>query len=147
MSTSAARLAVALLLCLPVAAACDTSGAGGGPPPAKSPGSGGGGDDLGPRPLRIPEWGPKGFLYDYESAEGIANWADIKKTFERACADGTLCVILERVYLTESGARTDGPCGYDRMEPAAGTPIKRGGTVSVVGVCGPESGEPTDPAP
>lgn len=165
MSTSAARLVVALFLCLPAAVACEDSGDGGGPhsgvdaggqpAPGKGGGNGGGGGSGGgdggvPGPMRIPEWGRNGFLFDADTANGRANWADIKKLFVGACGDGTLCVTLERVYRTEDGARTDGPCGYDHVEPAAETSVKRGSTVSVVGVCGPETdgppdtGEPTD---
>ncbi|MFB9434896.1 hypothetical protein [Streptomyces showdoensis] len=153
MSTSAARLAVALLLCLPAAVACDDTGdggssvgAGGRPAPGKGGGGGSEGGDGGlPGPLRIPEWGRNGFLFDDDTATGRANWEDIKKLFEGACKDGTLCVVLERVYREESGALTDGPCGYDHVEPAAETLIERGGTVSVVGVCGTDTEGPTDP--
>ncbi|MEU7014087.1 hypothetical protein [Streptomyces sp. NPDC046385] len=148
MSTSAARLAVVLLLCLPAAVACGDTGdkAGGQPAPGKggSSGGSGGGDGGVPGPLKIPEWGRNGFLFDAGTANGRANWADIKKMFEDACGDGTLCVTLERVYRTEGGTLTDGPCGYDHMEPAAESSVERGGTVSVVGVCGPETEGPTE---
>lgn len=157
MSTSAARLAVVLLLCLPAAVACGDTGDGAGgprgsadgggqPAPGKggSSGGSGGGDGGVPGPLKIPEWGRNGFLFDAGTANGRANWADIKKMFEDACGDGTLCVTLERVYRTEGGTLTDGPCGYDHMEPAAESSVERGGTVSVVGVCGPETEGPTE---
>ncbi|MEU8763728.1 hypothetical protein [Streptomyces sp. NPDC048659] len=150
-SASAARAAVALVLCLPAAVACDGGGSGGSGRDGdrgkgvdtSGNGATGAGDDGGvPDQIRVPEWGRNGFLFDDDTAEGRANWAEIKKLFEGACGDGTLCVVLERSYRVESGALTDGPCGYTRMDPAANTLVKRGGTVSVVGDCAPESEDP-----
>ncbi|MFF6776784.1 hypothetical protein ACFY8W_25000 [Streptomyces sp. NPDC012637] len=152
--TRLARWAVALLLCLPAAVACDQVGSeegagpsggaegGGVPGPGKGGGSGGGsgGKDGGgkPGPLKIPEWGANGFLFDDKSPLGKSNWRDVRRSFVEACKDGTLCVNLVRVYRTEDGRESEGPCGYDHMEPAGDTWVERGRTVYVVGVCGPE---------
>ncbi|MFD5322713.1 hypothetical protein [Streptomyces sp. NPDC127092] len=157
--TRAVRWGVALLLCLPVAVACDDAGSdegagpsggvegGGVPGPGKGGGAGGGsgGKDGGgkPGPLKIPEWGQNGALFD-NSTFGKEKWASIQNMFIEACGDGTLCVRLERIYRSEDGVLVEGPCGYDHMDPAAGTRVQRGKdtTVFVVGVCG---SEPTDP--
>jgi hypothetical protein len=62
--------------------------------------------------------------------------------FVTECKDGTLCVNLVRVYRTEDGQPSNGPCGYDHVEPAAGTWVKRQSTtVYVVSVCASETGE------
>ncbi|MFI8825563.1 hypothetical protein [Streptomyces sp. NPDC053431] len=158
--TRAARRGVALLLCLAALVACDDPGGdegagpsggargGGVPGPGKggSSGGGSGGNDGGgkPGPLKIPEWGRNGFLFDDRSGPGLANWKSLKKDFVDACGDGTLCVRLVRVYRTVDGQESEGPCGYDHTEPRSGTWIKRGRTVYVVGVCGPEGPEPTE---
>ncbi|MFD5080574.1 hypothetical protein [Streptomyces sp. NPDC058371] len=123
-------------------------GVGGGVP---APGTGGGGAGSGsdsgggggakPGPLKIPEWGQKGFLFDDSSTE---NWNKIKGLFIARCKDGTLCVDLVRVYRTEDGQPSNIPCGYDHMEPLAGTDVKRHTIVSVVGICASEPGDTGD---
>jgi hypothetical protein len=106
-------------------------------------GAGGSGSDSGggggakPGPLKIPEWGRKGLLFD----DSTKNWDEIKDLFIARCNDGTLCVDLVRVYRTEDGQPSNGPCGYDHTEPLAGTDVKRRTTVAVVGICGSEPGD------
>ncbi|MFJ3906380.1 hypothetical protein [Streptomyces sp. NPDC090025] len=150
-SSSLVRLAVVgLLCCLPAAVGCDDPGSdeGSGPGSGVSggglpgPGGGTGGTNGGAvtGPMNIPEWGRNGFLFDDGTERGRANWREIKGLFAAACADGTLCVDLARVYRTEDGGTSPGPCGYDHTEPRSGTAVPRHRTVLVVGICGP--GEP-----
>ncbi|MEU1199756.1 hypothetical protein ABZ446_26510 [Streptomyces sp. NPDC005813] len=107
-----------------------------------SPGGGDGGGGAKPGPLKIPEWGRNGFLFDDGTDAGKTNWTDIKNLFAAQCKDGTLCVNLVRVYRTEDGRPSSGPCGYDHVEPAADTWIMPHRTVYVVGVCATDTGGP-----
>ncbi|MFI6495589.1 hypothetical protein [Streptomyces sp. NPDC050564] len=118
------------------------NGDGGGGSGSQGGTDGGGGAK--PGPLKIPEWGRNGFLFDDNTDAGKANWAEINDLFIAQCKDGTLCVKLVRVYRTEDGQPSVGPCGYDHVEPAADTWIRRDRTVYVVGVCAAETGGPDE---